>query len=323
MNNKIIQYSMLLLLIAVVAFMAKDFFSVRKGAKENPYEYDLKSLKEVDDAKISHKETLRIPVNAKEITALAVDAKDQIYVASNQQILILNEKGQLLRQLKLREKANCLTVTENNLIVVGMKNRVDIRKQDGSLQNSFRIPETHAYLTSVAVEGNHLFIADAGESAVYHYDLEGNFIKRIGEENPEKGIKGFVVPSPYFDLQIGKHNELWVVNPGRHQLEAYSFSGDLKSSWKKTSASLDGFSGCCNPSHIALLSNAAFVTSEKGLERIKIHAPTGEFLSVVAAPKEFKAGTKGLDLAVDSQDRILVLDPKQKMIRIFEAINNQ
>jgi len=81
---------------------------------------------------------------------------------------------------------------------------------------------------------------------------------------------------------------------------------------------LDGFGGCCNPSHVAMLSDGSFVTSEKGLERVKIHLPSGDFKSVVAAPSQFDEGTKGLDLAVDSKDRILVLDPSRKMVRIFE-----
>ena len=44
----------------------------------------------------------------------------------------------------------------------------------------------------------------------------------------------------------------------------------------------------------------------------------GDFKSVVAAPSQFDAGTAGLDLAVDSNDRILVLDPSRKQVRIFE-----
>ena len=81
---------------------------------------------------------------------------------------------------------------------------------------------------------------------------------------------------------------------------------------------LEGFSGCCNPSNIAMLSDGSFVTSEKGIERVKIHTPSGEFKTVVASPDMFEEGTRGIDLAVDSKDRIYVLDPVKKLIRIFE-----
>jgi hypothetical protein len=65
------------------------------------------------------------------------------------------------------------------------------------------------------------------------------------------------------------------------------------------------------------LPDGSFVTSEKGIARVKIIKPTGEFLCVVAGPEQFDEGTVGLDLAVDSQERILVLDPHRKMVRIF------
>jgi len=59
------------------------------------------------------------------------------------------------------------------------------------------------------------------------------------------------------------------------------------------------------------------VTSEKGIERIKIYSPLGDFRCIVATPAAFNEGTKGLDLAVDSKDRILVLDPERNQVRIF------
>ena len=40
-------------------------------------------------------------------------------------------------------------------------------------------------------------------------------------------------------------------------------------------------------------------------------------MSVVATPDSFNEGTKGLDLAVDSKDRILVLDPERNQVRVF------
>ncbi len=67
-----------------------------------------------------------------------------------------------------------------------------------------------------------------------------------------------------------------------------------------------------------MLSNGSFVTSEKGIERVKIHKANGDFECVVAASDQFVEGTTGLDIAVDSKDRIFVLDPVKLMVRIFE-----
>jgi hypothetical protein len=37
----------------------------------------------------------------------------------------------------------------------------------------------------------------------------------------------------------------------------------------------------------------------------------------------FEAGTVGLDLAVDASDRVYVLDPGKKAVRVFEALENE
>lgn len=79
----------------------------------------------------------------------------------------------------------------------------------------------------------------------------------------------------------------------------------------------EGFCGCCNPSNFAILSDGSFVTSEKGIERIKVYLPDGTFKCIVAGPDAFIEGTTGLDLAVNSRDRIFVLDPEKRMVRVF------
>ena len=147
--------------------------------------------------------------------------------------------------------------------------------------------------------------------------MKGELLNEIGRKDSVVGIQGFIIPSPFFDIAIGRDGELWAVNSGRHQFEAYNHDGRLISSWKKTSMQLDGFSGCCNPSHIVILPDGSFCTSEKGIVRIKIHDPSGKFKSVVATPDQFDKGTTGLDLAIDSDGRIIVLDPKRNQVRIF------
>lgn len=319
MKNKLTLWFLVVLLLVVVGFMAKDLFVSKNTTKENVYEYDLKELRKVDSSKISHKEVKQIKIQAKELHGIAIDSKGQIYVSTDEAILVLNAEGEKIKSLKVRGEARCLTIAENGNVLVGMRNRVDIRKPDGSLRNSFLIAGDKAFITSLAIDGENIYVADAGQKIVHHYNLEGKKIKEIGGKNTEAGIKGFVIPSPFFDLLMGRQGELWVVNPGRHAFEAYNSKGDQISAWERTSMSIEGFSGCCNPANIAMLSDGSFVTVEKGLERVKIHLPSGDVKSVVAAPEMFEAGTIGIDLAVDSEDRIYVLDPVKSMIRIFEA----
>jgi hypothetical protein len=80
---------------------------------------------------------------------------------------------------------------------------------------------------------------------------------------------------------------------------------------------IEGFCGCCNPTHFAFLPDGSFVTSEKGIPRVKVYDRLGRLAAVVAGPDRFREGVQGLDLAVDQTERILVLDPARRAVRVF------
>jgi hypothetical protein len=108
-----------------------------------------------------------------------------------------------------------------------------------------------------------------------------------------------------------------VTNPGRLRLESYDNKGNLRSFWGKASMSIDGFCGCCNPTHFALTRDGYFVTSEKGIPRIKIVDPAGQLHKVVALADQFDENTEGIDIVCDPNGRIIALDPVRKQLRIY------
>lgn len=316
-NNKIIIPLAVVLLLIIAGFMAYDFFGGFNKSEENPYEYKLEAYLQVDTNQISHVEIQQISVDIEMLRAVALDAEDNIYVSGKNKLLMYNPQGHVLHEIPIEMEAFCMTISEEAKIYLGTRKMIWVYNLQGKLLDSWDIHDETCILTSLAVHEQNLFLADAANKLVYRYNLTGEFLHEIGRKDESLGIEGFIIPSPYFDLAVGRDGELWAVNSGRHQLESYNSDGRLISSWKKSSMGLDGFSGCCNPSHVALLSNGDFVTSEKGIERIKISSPSGEFLSVVAPPDSFHKGTRGIDLAVDSKDRIITIDPDQNLIRIF------
>lgn len=317
-QNKIIIGIGIFVILAVLAFMAVDFFIGLNRPEKNYYKFKLDKLKKIDSTLVNYSEIQQFVPDIEKLRAVACDKNDNIYVTGKDKILIYDKSGNLQKDINTGVEALSIKVKDANNIFLGVRDHIEIWGSNGEQKDKWEILNDRVVITSIATTESSVFVADAGNKVVYHYDFDGNLINEIGRKDSLKGIQGFIIPSPYFDLAIGRDGELWVVNSGRHQLEAYDKEGNLKSSWKKTSMGLDGFSGCCNPSHIAILPNGSFVTSEKGIERIKIHQPSGEFESVVATPEDFEAGTKGLDLAVDSENRVIVLDPKKGIIRIFE-----
>ncbi len=317
MNRRLILTLAILLLLATVLFMASDFFFGDPLPESNPYEYNIDAFKEVDPALINWVEVQQINSNGDSLKSLAVDIYDNIYIGTHHKLLIYSNEGHLKNEIEMASSIYSIHVAADGKIYVALKDHIEVWNRSGRRLQSWEAKNSKSVLTSISSKESVIFIADAGNRVVYQYDLEGNWLKDIGLKNEDLGSPGFIIPSPFFDLLVGRDDELWVVNPGRHQFESYHSNGQMISSWNKTSMQLDGFSGCCNPTHIAMLSDGAFVTSEKGIERVKIHQPDGNFLEVVASPDAFVEGTTGLDLAVDSEDRILILDNRNAMVRIF------
>jgi len=318
MKQKVIIGISLLLLFIVIFLMWKDFFLNERKNQQNPYEYNIDNLKNIDPELIAYTEIKQIKPDMEVPLAITIDKNDQVYITGKNKVIIYNSDGNQISSFNIDSTAYGINVNNKGDIFLGILDHIEIRNNEGKVKAVWEAFNENSVITSIATTEELVFVADAGNKIVYQYDLSGKLINKIGKKDTLNGIPGFIIPSPYFDLLIGIHGKLWVVNPGRHAFENYDFDANLISSWERTSMQLEGFSGCCNPSNIAMLSNGSFVTSEKGLERIKIHLPTGDFKSVVAGPESFVEGTKGLDLAVDSKDRIYVLDPVKKIIRIFE-----
>jgi hypothetical protein len=189
--------------------------------------------------------------------------------------------------------------------------------------------DAYSVLTSIALSEQDVFVADASSRLIWHYDTSGKLLGRIGEADEQQGIRGFVIPSPYFDVAVSADGLLRAANPGARRIEAYTLEGDLLGHWGKESAAIDGFFGCCNPANFAVLPDQGFVTVEKGIPRIKIYDKQGEFQCVVAAPETLVPGglvgqeiredhaTDVFDVAVDRDGRVLVLDPSRRAVRIF------
>lgn len=316
-QNKIIISVAVIFILAIVAFMAFDFFGNSKTQEKNKYEYNLDDFTKVDTGVIAYSEIQQIKPEIEKIKAVTIDAFNNIYVAGKDKINVYNPSEKLVKEIITNISPGCIAIKDNN-IYLGVGDHVEIWNAEGALINRWKKVNGKSLLTSIAVDDSSVFVGDAGNKIVYHYNNEGLLINEIGRKDTTKGIQGFVIPSPYFDLAIGRDGELWVVNSGRHQFEAYTPDGRLISSWKKTSMGIDGFSGCCNPSHFTMLQDGSFVTSEKGIVRVKIHDPSGKFSTVVAAPNQFDKGTRGIDLTVDSEGRIIILDPKRNLVRIFK-----
>jgi hypothetical protein len=334
----------LAIVAGIFALARLDVTGSKGSGLSEQFVYDVKDLAKIDPNLILYEEIRRgepISTGFTNARGLAVGLQESIYVAGDKAIRSFSESGQMLAEIDLTDTPRCLTAANDGKIYIGMKDHIEVyacpdpRESGGRNGQRKRLASwqslgDNAVLTSIAVSKNDVFVADAGNRIVLHYDTTGKLINRIGEKDPQRNTPGFVIPSPYFDLAVGRDGLLRAANPGLHRVEAYTFDGDLEFWWGKFSSALEGFCGCCNPVNFALLEDGSFITCEKGLVRVKIYNPEGAFVGVVAGPEQLVEGgashicmlpgqcqAGGFDVAVDSGGRVLVLDTMKSTVRVF------
>ncbi|HAH24204.1 MAG TPA: hypothetical protein DCL77_10700 [Prolixibacteraceae bacterium] len=319
MNRKLVNIVLVVLGLAIVVIIGKDFIGKKAGKNiANQYKYDVSEFRKVDSTAILFREAGTFAVDANEPKGIAVSGKE-IVVVAEKMLLKYDYSGKELLRKDLPDTANCVTVNSNNEIWIGMLHSVALFDQGGILLKRWNSFGDRSVITSVAVSGETVYVADAGNRIVYKCKRNGQLISKIGEKDETKGVPGYVIPSPYFDVALDDSHFLWAVNTGRHSLENYNADGSIRTSWGKASFKMDGFTGCCNPANIAIMADNSFITSEKGMPRIKWYGQHGEFLGVVASPDMFNEDSYlAPDIAIDSDQRVIALDFERKQVRIFE-----
>ena len=318
--------------IGAASLMLLDVTGDAGSGLRQDFVFDVSELIKVDPALILYSESGdAIATELEDTSAIAIDSEDNIYVAGAGRVVVFDRAGQKIREFAISGDVRGLVVASDGKIYAGYSDHVEVLDSDGKVLSKWASLGDRAVITSIAVGEADVFVADAGNRVVVRYDTEGNIINYIGRKDADRNIRGFVIPSPYFDLAIGGDGLLRVVNPGAHIIEAYTFDGDREFSWGKPSANIKGFCGCCNPVNFAITSKGEFITCEKGLVRVKIYDENGGFVGVVAGTDQLidtkdaricetpeQCQTGGFDVAVDSKDRVYVLDTQKNVVRVFQ-----
>lgn len=317
MNRKLVNIVLIVLALAIVVIIAKDFIGNKAGKNiANPYDYNLDEFRKVDSTQILYSETSHFPVKA-DLWAGIATCDSTIIIANAKELQKYDFSGKQIFNKSLIDSATCITLDDNKHIWIGMTSFVAHYDPDGTLIQRFEPVSKRAIFTSIATSGESIYVADAGNRLIHHYNKKGEKLADIGGKDEQKGISEFVIPSPYFDVAIDDDGFLWAANTGRHTFENFNKDGSMRTSWGVTSMKIEGFSGCCNPAHFAILDDNSFITSEKGMPRIKLYDQHGQFMGIVAPPAAF-SGTLAPDIAIDEQNRIIALDFEKQQVRIFE-----
>ena len=233
----------------------------------------------------------------------------QLYVCGDRELLELDTDGTLVNRFRLPDAATCAVFDGDKRVYVGFERTVAAVMLETGEVRAWSDLDERAIITSITVAGEWVYVADAGNRAVYRYDRFGKL---------EDRIQGFIVPSRYLDAVGRGDGSVWITDPGRHTVSLYTSTGERLSSWGKPSIEVDGFPGCCNPTHLALLPDGSVVTSEKGIMRIKVFSIDGVFQGMVAAETGFPTYSDKLDITTDTEGRIITLVPESGTLIVYE-----
>lgn len=309
-----------------VAVVDRGSFAAEQ--KANSFTYDDSLFRRTDPKLIQYQETRRFNCLRSSPRCLALDTNGNVLIGAGKFVTRHSIEGALLNEFKVSEDVKCVKQAEDGLLYVGLRGHIEVYGANGQLSAAWEKPPGKPYFTGLAVNKGDVFVADAGNRVLLRYARTGNLKSRIGAKEKEKNIPGFIVPSPFFDVEIAPDGLLRVCNPGRHRVETYTTDGDFEGSWGKPGAAIENFCGCCNPINLALLSDGRFVTVEKGIPRVKVYSAQGTFESVVAGSESFIENAAacgphdctvgGLDAVADTHGRIYVLDLVAANVRVLE-----
>jgi hypothetical protein len=300
------------------------------GAKANPFAYDVSQFEKTDPALVRYREIRRFPSPQPDPRRLALTPDGNLLLAASSSLIRFSPDGATLAELPLPAPPHCVAASPEGPLYVGFQDHVEVLDAKGQSQATWPAPKGRPWISALALGANDLFVADAGNRLVLRYDRSGKLTRTIGKRDTARNVPGFVLPSPFLDVELHRDGLLRINNPGRHRVEAYTRDGEFELAWGKPSAAIDGFCGCCNPINLALLPDGRYLTCEKGLPRVKIYNLHGDFESVVAGAESFPEAARaatgncvhgGLDAVVDAQGRVFVLDVAAANIRVLAPLD--
>jgi hypothetical protein len=245
-----------------------------------------------------------------QLNAVTVSDNGCIIVGGESFITCFDPDFNLLWEYKTEMSVKALTASGND-VYAALQGIILVLNMKGEKLDEWGPFEDNSIITSLASNEIYVAFADAGNKSVFILDKKGvvkSIIGRSGEP--------FIIPSPYFDIAFGTGNILYVANTGNRRIETRKTDGTLLSFFGKPGTDPDSFCSCCNPAHFTVIPGG-FVTSEKGINRIKILNKKGEFVEFVSSVNNF---VRPLPLDIASQDGKIIYgaNPADSKLYVFK-----
>jgi hypothetical protein len=245
-----------------------------------------------------------------QLNAIATSENGNIFIGGESFVACFDTDFKLIWELKTEMPVAALTSSGANLYAA-MQGTILVLSLKGEKIDEWGPFENNSIITSLSANETYVALADAGNKLVFILDKNG-VVKYLvgGTEDP------FNIPSFYFDVALNDENNLFVANTGQGRIEKRNIDGKMLSFFGEHGTGPDAFCGCCNPSHFIIIPGG-FITSEKGINRIKILNGKGEFVEFVSSVNNFVPPLP-LDIASPDGKIIYGANPADSKLYVFE-----
>lgn len=204
----------------------------------------------------------------------------------------------------------------NHSLWVGCDGAVANYSTAGQRLSTFQDSPRLGRVTAIERVGESIIVGDANGRCLRVYDLDGRWLRDIATNNRTQGL---LIPNGVVDFDVDRRTTTLVVaNPAKHRLERYATDGELLGFWGRFGMHDDAdFSGCCNPTNVAVAPDGRVVVTEKAPPRLKVYSAEGELLAATAKNELFDPQAKNMCLAA-SDARVYVADTARLAIMAFE-----
>ena len=302
--NKVIRILLNLLIFAmVIGFVGYMVYSLGKGESFSGNNVMNNRNEEISP----YKKINAIQVKSNIITFDLSD--NNIYVAVNQEVMIYDMAGTLVRQFPVEKEIRDLKVEDNRIYLL-YPSEIEVYTCEG--EKIFGRPARRAEsdYCSMALSAEFIFVTDAGNYNICKYTKEGDYLDII------LSPIGFIIPSYAFDI-INIRDTIYCSNSGRHRIESYTLEGQYIDSFGKAGSEAGSFAGCCNPGYLAATANGDIITSEKGEPRISCFGRDGTFRTILFGSKALGGGTEAYKVKMHD-DKIYIAGKKSLSVYVFD-----
>ena len=272
MNKKLTGFLALIIILAFIGYMIYDA-STNSGKNEES----------VISSDTIYEESWAVDrtynVSDGRLSSVAVSPGGIIYLGGDSFVKAVNNDLSEIWKLETGRQITALSVS-GDTVFASTTETILLISVSGTLITEWGPYESNSIITSVYSGKQFLVFADAGNKLVYILKKNGELHSMLGQAEEK-----FVVPSPYFDVALSD-DLLFIANTGHRRIETWTADGKKLSQFGEPGTAPGAFCGCCNPSHFAIIPQG-FVTTEKGINRIKILDHSGNFVEFVSSQNDF------------------------------------